>query len=149
VFFGTLLGFIGVRPLAADTLATWSVRLSTPQVASASVGLLLGEIDPPPDFKGESHLPHGLLMQVEPGCGGGKLSLGYAKGLLPHAGGGVKLSLLRTWGKPWFTDPRQTYLGVEADASFFVKLSLGILVRVNKDEHAPGFLLTGDIGLGF
>jgi hypothetical protein len=135
---------------AADVIGTWGVRASTPQLFSISGGVLIGEIDPPSDFKGDSsHLPHGLLIQIEPGVHGGKLSLGYAKGLPPYAGAGLKLSALRTWGRPLFTEPGQTYLGVEADASFFIKLSLGIMARINHETRAPRVIVTGGLGLGF
>jgi hypothetical protein len=120
-------------------------------VASASVGLLIGPSDPPPSAaqSDKSYLPHGLLLQIEPGIGGGKASLGYAKGLFPFAGAGVKASVLRTWGHPVFVEPRRTYAGVEVDASFFVKLSLGVLTRVGGQRPAPSVLVTGGIGIGF
>ena len=39
--------------------------------------------------------------------------------------------------------------GVEVDATFFIKLSLGVMTRVAGDEPAPRVLLTVGIGLGF
>jgi hypothetical protein len=74
---------------------------------------------------------------------------GYAKGLLPYAGGGVKLSVLRTWGNPLWAEPRATYVGVEADASFFIKLSIGLMRRVGGNRESHDVLVTGGIGLAF
>jgi hypothetical protein len=134
----------------AGILPTWGVRASTPQIVSASGGLLIGEIDPAePPADGTTHLPHGLLLQVEPGLGGGKLSVGYAKGLLPYAGFGLKLSALRTWGNPLWAEPHATYLGVEADASFFIKLSLGLMKRVGGNRESRDVLVTAGVGLAF
>jgi hypothetical protein len=136
-------------PADAGVQPTWSVRLSTPQIASASLGLVMGSIDPPTPPPPGSHLSHGLLLQVEPGVAGGKLSLGYARGLFPYAGAGVKASLLHTWGRPLVTEPRQTYAGVEVEASFFVKVSLGVMWRVDGTSDAPRTMVTAGIGIGF
>jgi hypothetical protein len=136
---------------AVEALGTWGARLSSPQIFSASLGVLIGRIDPPQDDSddGGTHLPTGVLIQIEPGLGGGKFSLGVAKGLLPMAGAGIKASIMRTWGHPLFTEPRQTYVGVEVDATFFIKLSLGGMARLRGNETAPRLILTGGVGLGF
>jgi hypothetical protein len=136
-------------PAEAGAQPTWSVRLSTPQIASASLGLVVGSIDPPDPPPAGSHLSHGLLLQIEPGVAGGKLSIGYARGLFPYAGAGIKASLLRTWGRPLVTEPRQTYAGLEIEASFFVNLGLGVLWRVDGTAQAPRTMVTAGIGLGF
>ena len=128
---------------------TWSVRLSNPQIASASVGVLVGEIESETPPASGTQLPSGLLLQLEPGLGGGKASIGYAKGLLPYAAGGVKLSVLRTWGHPLFADPRRTYVGIEGEASFFIQLSVGVMRRVAGDGNSGRWLVTGGVGLGF
>ena len=47
---------LAARPLpAADAIGTWGMRASTPQLFSVSGGVLIGEIDPPPDFKNGTH----------------------------------------------------------------------------------------------
>ncbi len=143
--FGALAGRVG----AADVEPTWAVRFGTPQIASASVGLLVGKIEPRQPPATGTQLPSGLLLQIEPGLGGAKASLGYAKGLLPYAAGGIKVSILRTWGHPAFTHARQTYVGVEGQAAFFVSLNLGVLRRVGGTGEAPHWLVTGGVGLGF
>ncbi len=133
---------------ATEWEPTWGVRVSSPQILSASVGVLVGSIERPPDAGNQMHIPHGLLIQVEPGLGGGKASLGYATGLLPYAAAGVKASVLRTWGRPLWTEPGRTYVGLEAEASFFVKLSLGVLARV-AGPSGGRVLVTGGVGLAF
>jgi hypothetical protein len=135
--------------LATGVQPTWGVRLGNPQIVSASVGILVGEIDPKEPPATGTQLPTGLLVQIEPGLGGGKASIGYAKGLLPYAAAGVKVSLLRTWGHPLFAEPRRTYLGVEGEATFFIKLSVGVLRRVAGEGDSGRWMVTGGIGLGF
>jgi len=145
-----LLLMVGRSSSAAEWEPTWGVRLSSPQWISASGGILIGQIERPADADPKkTHLPHGLLLQIEPGLGGGKLSVGYATGLLPYAAGGVKASLLRTWGKPLFADPNCTYVGLEAEASFFIKFGVGVMARVAGAEDSPKILVTGGIGLAF
>jgi hypothetical protein len=137
------------RPVSAGCEPTWGVRLSSPQIVSASGGILIGKLEPDQPPPPGSFLPHGLILQVEPGLGGGKVSVGYAKGLLPYAAGGVKLSALRTWGHPLWAEPRATYVGLEAEAAFFIQLSVGLLKRVGGNTASPGLIVTGGIGLGF
>jgi hypothetical protein len=144
-----LLAFGAGREAAAGCQPTWGVRLSTPQIVSASAGVLIGQLDPPQPPPPGTHLPSGFLLQLEPGLGGGKLSAGYGIGLLPYAAAGLKLSALRTWGHPLFAKPNQTYLGIEAEATFFVKLSLGVMRRVRGDNSTARVIVTGGIGLGF
>ena len=128
---------------------TWCVRLATPQIASASLGILVGQTEPPDPPPPGTNLSKGVLFQVEPCIAGGKVSLGVAKGLFPYAGAGIKLSVLRTWGHPLFTEPRRTYAGIEGEASFFVNYQLGVMKRVAGASDAPGVIVTGGIGLGF
>jgi len=146
---GLLLAVLGAAPVQAGCQPTWGLRFGTPQIVSASAGLLIGKIDAPEPPPPGTFLPRGLLLQIEPGLGGGKLSAGYASGLLPYAGYGIKLSALRTWGHPWVAKPRASYLGIEADASFFVKFSVGVMRRVGGDPASSGTMLTGGIGLAF
>lgn len=144
------VGLLAPRPsLATGVQPSWGVRVSNPQILSASVGILVGAIDPEEPPASGTHLPSGLLLQIEPGIGGGKASIGYAKGLLPYAAGGFKVSVLRTWGHPLFAEPRRTYLGVEGEATFFIKLSLGVLRRVAGEGDSGRWMVTGGIGLGF
>jgi hypothetical protein len=121
-----LLAFAAAGEAQAGCQPTWGVRLSTPQIVSASAGL-----------------------QIEPGLAGGKVSAGYAIGLLPYAGAGLKLSALRTWGHPLVAKPRQTYVGIEAEATFFIKFSVGVMRRVGGEYSPHRLMLTGGIGLGF
>jgi hypothetical protein len=98
----------------------------------------------------------GLLVQVQAGTGGGKLSLGVGgdarirsddfKGV---AAAGLKLSLARTWGSPLGTEPGLTYLGPELDLSaMHVALTLGPLFRVG-GEGGSAVLFSFGVGLRF
>src|SRR5689334_8698151 len=84
------------------TILTWGVRLSTPQILSASGGVMIGRDkapprppDAPPPTK--MFIPRGLLLQVEPGVGGGKIAAGFVKGVPNVAAGGLKAFYMRTW----------------------------------------------------
>lgn len=98
----------------------------------------------------------GLLMQLQAGSGGGKLSLGVGgkarvesedfKGV---AAAGVKLSLARTWGSPIGTEPGLMYLGPEIDLSaMHVALTLGPLFRV-AGGRGPAVLFSFGVGVRF
>ncbi len=149
VFTALTLLLLARHPAEAGVQPTWNIRLSTPQIASASLGVVVGSIDPPDPPPPNSHLSHGFLLQVEPGLAGGKVTLGYARGLFPYAAAGIKAALLRTWGHPAFTEPRQTYAGVEIEAAFFVNVDLGVLWRVAGEGNAPHVIVTAGLGLGF
>ena len=132
---------------------TWGARFSTPQLFSASAGFLIGPLDapprapdaPPPD---RMYLPRGLLVQVEPGVGGGKLGVGFAKGLPNVAAGGVKAFYLRTWGQPLWGTKNRSYAGAEADLTpFMLKLSIGVMRSI--DDGPRDTAVTGGIGIGF
>jgi hypothetical protein len=93
------------------------------------------------------HIPSGLFLQVEPGVGGGKVGLGFAKGLPPVAAAGLQAFALRTWGQPLWGTANRTYVGLEADFTLFLKLSLGVMRRVDRGPHDTR--VTGGIGVGF
>ena len=136
----------------AGALWTWGARLGSPQLLSLSGGVLVGQVDAPEPGKDAAaparmHVPSGLFLQVEPGVGGGKVALGFAKGLPPVAAGGLKAFYLRTWGQPLWCEKNRSYVGVELDATLFMKLSIGVMRSV--DQGPADTAVTGGIGLGF
>lgn len=135
---------------------SWGGRVSSPQLVSVSGSLVIGRVDapptppPPPDappVKQHVFIPRGLLLQVEPGVGGGKVGLGFVKGLPPVAAAGVQAFFLRTWGHPLWNEKGRSYAGLELDATLFMKLSLGVMRRVDGGQHETK--VTGGIGFGF
>jgi hypothetical protein len=136
----------------AGVMWSWGARISTPQILSGSGSLILGRIDAParpPDAPPPTrmHIPTGLLLQAEPGLGGGKVGVGFAKGLPPVAAGGVKAFYLRTWGHPLWADKNRDYVGVEADATLFMNLRVGVMRSVGEGRRDTA--LTAGIGVGF
>jgi hypothetical protein len=121
-----------------------NVEAGSPLWLSANLGLRVA-LGPP-------HTARGLLLQVQPGAGGGALNVGfvpvsfYAQGTQAIAFG-VKGRLLRTWGSPWGTEPGRTYAGFEAGIAVGVKLAAGLLWKV---DSGPGGdrIVTWAIGLG-
>jgi hypothetical protein len=99
----------------------------------------------------------GLLVQVQAGSGGGKLSLGVGgrarvesedfKGTLAA---GLKLSMARTWGSPVGTGSGLYYLGPELDLSaMHVALTLGPLFRVGGGGSGGAVLFSWGLGFRF
>jgi hypothetical protein len=139
-------------PAHAGTQFTWGARFSAPQVVSGSAGVLIGPLDAPPRPPDappptKMYVPHGLLLQVEPGVGGGKVGIGFAKGLLNVGGAGVKAFYMRTWGPTLWAEKNRNYVGVEADATLFMKLSIGVMRTVGEGRRDTA--VTGGVGLGF
>lgn len=140
--------------------STMSIRVSAPQVVSASWGVIFGTkkcIVTENGSKDDCSI-EGFLVQIEPGLGGLKGSAGIAKlsidsdlrGMmdLPISGIDLKASVLRTWGYEEFAAKDQTYAGIEADVNVsLVKFTLGLLKKL--EGTGPDYLLTGGVGVGF
>jgi hypothetical protein len=121
-----------------------SVEIGSPLWLSANLGLRL-RLGPPGTGRG-------LLVQVQPGVGGGALNVGLAPVSFPAQrtqaiGFAVKARLLRTWGSPWGTEPGVTYAGFEAGAAIGVKLATGLLWRVSSGG-GDDRIWTWSVGVG-
>jgi hypothetical protein len=141
--FAALFAVAFGRAASAADL-TWTptaaVRLSTPQVLSASLGAIIGT-----EAKGRSE---GLLVQVEPGLHGGKFRLGWGANKRV-IGTSMAFSALRTWRNPPGTDPGLTYFGAEGQIMVVgVVANLGLYQRVSGSAE-PDVLLSFGIGVGF
>ncbi|MEW6058320.1 MAG: hypothetical protein AB1540_17095 [Bdellovibrionota bacterium] len=145
------------------------VALSVPQVISGSLGVIIGKSKKIGVVPHRYEKAYGLLLQIEPGLGGGKASVGAAwmEEIRPFeldataievAGLWVKLSLLRTWGYPVrfgledvdhtpfpALETGQTLIGGEVGLAFAAKFTIGYLYSLDSND---GFL-TGGVGLGF
>ncbi len=105
--------------LTAQTAVSPVVGLyvSTPQKVSASVGLLVGRQTSDHIFR----VVEGWLVEAEPGLGGLRGTIGYGAYVRPaFLGYSFGISYLRTWGDPWWTKPRRSFLGMAGDFSFFM-----------------------------
>jgi hypothetical protein len=134
-------------------------RLSYPQIASLSYGVILSRqpaaytCRTPCDFWGG-------FGQLEPGLGGGKLSLGWGRVIGEQRPGrpflssvylalAGKLSLFASWGGSSPLPSGQTYLGPELEVSIAqVNMGIGVLGRVSGDEGRD-WVVTGHLGWGF
>jgi hypothetical protein len=121
-----------------------NVEFGSPLWLSANLGVRIA--------LGEAGTGRGLLLQAQPGVGGGALNVGfvpvsfYAQGTQALAIG-VKARLVRTWGSPWGTEAGRTYAGFEAGVAVGVKLAAGVLWKVDSgtgDER----IFTWSVGLG-
>jgi hypothetical protein len=131
----------GERPSVEPAL---NAEVGSPLWLSANLGIRVP--------LGASGYGRGLLLQVQPGVGGGAVNVGFvpvsfhAQGLQAIAFG-VKARLLRTWGSPWGAEPGRTYAGFEAGVAVGVKLSVGLMWKV---DSGPGDdrIVTWSVGLG-
>jgi hypothetical protein len=140
-------------------LGLGGAHISYPQVVSASLAFMLTsqpttfDCRTPCDFRGP-------FLELEPGLGGGKLSLGWARvtgntnksGSFLKAGfigAAYKLTLLRTWGEDGWVPEGRTYAGFEFGLPVAqANLGLGLLYRVDGGEGRK-WTITGSVGWGF
>ena len=135
------------------------LHVTYPQVVSASIAVMPTsqprsyDCTTPCDFRGP-------FAGFEPGLGGGKLSVGWARvtgktnrgGSLLSAGfigTAYKLTVLRTWGDQGWVEKGRTYAGFEFGVPVAqANVGIGLLYRV---DHGDGgrWLVTGGAGWGF
>jgi hypothetical protein len=125
----------------------FNVEFGSPLWLSANAGIRL----PLGGLMGKGY-GHGLLLQVQPGIGGGSVNLGWVPVSFAAQGTqaiafGVKARLLRTWGSPWGTEPGRTYGGFEVSAAVGVKLSVGVLWKLDSGS-GDDTIVTWAVGLG-
>jgi len=125
----------------------FNVELGSPLWLSANAGLRV----PIGGLLGKGY-GHGLLLQVQPGIGGGAVNLGWVPASFAAQGTqaiavGVKARLLRTWGSPWGAEPGRTYGGFEVGVAVGVKLSVGYLWKLDSGE-GDDHLFTWAVGIG-
>lgn len=155
----TRLVIAEARDVEPRRVAVAAVHASYPQVLSASLGLLLSR--QPSDYVCTTPCDFwGTFAELEPGLGGGKLSLGWGRVIGEQRGTGplltsaylglaVKASVLHTWGEPPGVPAGQTYAGLELELSIAkVNMGAGLLSRVAGDRGRH-LLVTGYLGWGF
>ncbi len=135
------------------------LHLTYPQVASASISVMLTsqprsyDCRTPCDFRGP-------FAELEPGLGGAKLSLGWARvtgntnrtGSFLKAGfigAAYKITVLRTWGDLGWVEGNRTYAGLELGVPVAqANVGIGLLYRVDSGDGGR-WLVTGGAGWGF
>jgi hypothetical protein len=141
-----LLSGLAAAQAGAETIPFWDAQVSSPLRLSAGLGLVVGRRG-----EGFATARNALLLQVEPGIGGGALHVGWvpfsgtASGL-QFAGVALKGTLLRTWGSPVGVDASRTFAGASIHAAWIVKLSVGVLAPI--DGGGGGAVVTWGVGVG-
>ncbi len=142
----------------AYTLA--ALRLDYPRRLTGSLGVLFAQMPREVDCRVACDL-RGVYAQVEPGLAGGQLSVGWGRLIgdtgrsrrflsSVHLAGGVKASLLRTWGDSPLGDEPQTLAGVEGELTITrVNFTVGVFRTVSGGEPHDDWVVTGGIGWGF
>lgn len=135
------------------------LHFSYPQVVSASIAVML--TSQPKSFDCVTPCDHrGPFVEIEPGLGGGKLSIGWTRvtgntnksGSLLRAGfigAAYKATVLRTWGDHGWVEGGRTYAGFELGVPVAqANVGLGLLYRVDSGDGGR-WLVTGGAGWGF
>jgi len=135
------------------------LHISYPILVSASLAVMLTsqpesyDCRTPCDFRGP-------FVELEPGLGGGKLSVGWARvtgktnrngSLLKaaFAGAAYKATVLRTWGDRGNVEGGRTYAGLEFGLPIVqLNLGLGLLYRVDGGDDGQ-WMVVGGAGWGF
>jgi hypothetical protein len=135
------------------------LHVSYPQVVSASIAVML--TSQPKSFDCTTPCDHrGPFVEIEPGLGGGKLSVGWTRvtgntntsGSLLRAGfigAAYKATVLRTWGDYGWVEGGRTYAGFELGVPVAqANVGIGLLYRVDSGDGGR-WLVTGGAGWGF
>jgi len=137
-----------------------AVRLDYPRRLTGSLGLLFAKVPREIDCRVACDL-RGVFAQVEPGLAGGQLSVGWGRLIGDtgptsrflanvHLAGGVRASLLRTWGDSPLGDEPQTLAGVEGELTITrVNFTVGLFRAVSGAGPHDDWVVTGGIGWGF
>ena len=144
----TLFILVGATtPGSSEVLPACSLEVGGPQKLSGNLGLWIGH------RKAESSdVGQGFFLQVQPGLGGGAINVGWTPVALPAWGTqavGVvfKARFLRSWGDPWSIEPDQNFAGVEIGAAWIVKVSVGVLQRLESGS-GKATVVTWSVGVG-
>jgi hypothetical protein len=136
------------------------LRYSHPEQVAGSFGLMLSRM--PSDYDCQTLCAfRGPYLQLQPGLGGGRLSIGWArlvgekrtnKLILSdiYLGYGFKGAVLHTWGAPNRQPTGQTYLGAEAEFTVVrINFRLGYFRHIGGGEQVDPWLVTWGFGWGF
>jgi hypothetical protein len=135
------------------------LHVSYPQVVSAAIAVMMSS--QPKSYDCTTPCDHrGPFVEIEPGLGGGKLSVGWTRvtgsttrsGSLMRAafiGAAYKATVLRTWGDNGWVEGGRTYAGFELGVPVAqANVGLGLLYRVDSGDGGR-WLITGGAGWGF
>lgn len=135
------------------------LHVAYPQVVSASIAVMTTsqprsyDCTTPCDYRG-------AFIGFEPGLGGGKLSVGWARvtGTTNRSGSflragyigtAYKITVLRTWGDHGWVEGGRTYAGFEFGVPVAqANVGIGLLYRVDSGDGGR-WLVTGGAGWGF
>ena len=134
-------------PARAEVEPALSAEFGSPLRLSGNLGVRIGATQ-----NGDAGTGRGWLVQVQPGLGGVALNVGFTPVALPAwgtqtVGFAVKARVLRTWRSPLSLEPKQTFAGAEIEVAWIVKVSFGVLQRV---QSGPGkaTAFTWSVGVG-
>jgi hypothetical protein len=97
---------------------------------------------------GDGEQYRGVAGVAEIGRGGGQFTIAAtseAEALMKRLQAGV----VRTWGKPWMAAPDQTFVSIQAQASFVLGVNVGLYERVQGHEPGETWFAAARFILGF
>lgn len=111
-----------------------SLNFSNPQIVSLEAGGI---------FRFSKQSYQAIRAAIEPGVMGIKTSLGYGFQDFQQMGGSsisLNASYLRTWHKPWTTDPNLNFIGTELRINFiFFTFKIGYYKELNATRDLFSF----------
>ena len=98
-----------------------------------------------------------VSISMSPGLSGGRLGFGYIGILNPKTGSAfaiiseIRGVLLRTWSKPLYTDPNNTFTGIEVRTSLsgLLTVGFGYYKPISTSNGNPGDFYGFHVGIGF
>ena len=122
------------------------VRFSTPIKLSAALGFAFSQ-------DGHTSLHNDVIFRVEPGFGGGKLTVGRRIGNIhssPFWLVGLSGSIMQTWGNPLQgVEPGQTYAGIElSGCSFWITVNGGVYRHIIGEDVNNDWIYCLGAGVG-
>jgi hypothetical protein len=137
---------LAAAPAAAEVEPALSAEWGSPLRFSANLGVRVGGAAP-----GEGQ-GRGVLLQVQPGLGGIAVNLGYTPFSLSAwgtqaVGVAARARFLRSWGSLSRVEPDQSFGGLELEAAWIVKVSVGVLRRFG-DGPGRATVVTWSVGVG-
>ena len=145
-----------LAPPDTETLGaspTFSIELSVPQILSASVGVIIGQLVTH-RLSGrllyfEYPQINGILLQASAGLGGASASVEFESAIQAFFGYDIKAIVLKTFATSPLADPHSLYMGAVADLQYWlINFSLGVLRNTSSGGHTP-WTITGGVGVRY
>ena len=127
---------------------TAGFHVGSPQWVSVSLGSAFTMRCPSKSTEGLLEGCHVFTVDAEPGIGGGKVAVGYGRGMPLQNAMFARAVALRMWGSPMRLARNQTFLGAELRIQMLmVDITVGAFQRLTGPVVGHEDAITGTLGL--